>query len=340
MNEFTRASRIRWGIAAVIAAMAVALFSASMWIHDLGVCSTVATNESRESVGSSREAAIGHPSPAGGSLSGAASGSTDPTVGEGTGASLAPSMGSSATSEGNSTGFPGDGSQRSEVQTLEESCHPFGIGEMWPVLLLIGLLILPDLTELGIGNLLVLKRVDRRIARRTSRIFERKSAAVGSVVDTARATAAQMLLGDLLEPGSDSVLRGCELDLYLHDEDVGLLAPMRRPGRREAEKWLPGDGVIGHAWSTGELVYVESGPVHNAARALPEDRQMRLAQLTPNVAAPVVNAEGRTIAVLAATTGEEVCCPTSDEAVEEMLAIAELVARVLVDLLRWNDDDA
>lgn len=56
-------------------------------------------------------------------------------------------------------------------------------------------------------------------------------------------------------------------------------------------------------------------------------------------AMPVVNAQNQVIAVLAASTIDDAHALAGQEAFDDLVVRGQLVARVMVDVLKWFDDD-
>ncbi|MDQ4134437.1 MAG: hypothetical protein M3179_14835 [Actinomycetota bacterium] len=54
---------------------------------------------------------------------------------------------------------------------------------------------------------------------------------------------------------------------------------------------------------------------------------------------PVANASGRVLAVLSAASSDPASALRNDTGMEALVAVADAVARVLVDLLKWFTDE-
>ncbi|MGH8867147.1 MAG: hypothetical protein ACRDYU_04035 [Actinomycetes bacterium] len=164
-------------------------------------------------------------------------------------------------------------------------------------------------------------------------------AALPEPVVQARYAAAEYLLGHLLEqpPG---VLGDVRLNLFLPVDDGVRLWPALAPDDEaaEGESWTQGQGVVGRAWQTGEPVSARGADIRHGLETLPADRRSRYERLTVVVAVPVLNAAGRPVGVLSAVSVDPDSPLDADPALDELLTRADVLARVLVDLLGWADD--
>lgn len=271
--------------------------------------------------------------------------------------------------------------QSKESTTVIDTCKPLGIGQLWPAVLVIGLLLLPDMSEIGIGNLLTLKhridtqektlvkqekqqdRLEQLFMLSVSQSQEQRLAlyqtfisggggtleiASGQpprgddrtvAVNRARVAIAWSALDQLFAP-TEAPLSGCRIDLYIHDEYEDVLMAIAGSADPEpAEHWQSGRGATGRAYSTGEYVSATEMTTSDATYDLTEAQQEKFRDLQAVAAMPVTNASGRVIAVLTASSTDPETQLTSEEGFEQLLAIAQESARVLVDLLLWFGDD-
>lgn len=186
-------------------------------------------------------------------------------------------------------------------------------------------------------------------ARKIERISEEKDAATGgetdvSISDDDVAAGARFLAGlhlfqQMLRPASGP-LEDCVLHLYTFDDSSGLLVPVYEPDDVAAPApWKPGIGVTGQAYVREELVRADGPDTHNGTFGVRPEERGRHADLLEVAALPVVNASGRMIAVLAASNRVRRGVLGSSAGEEELVATAEAVARILIDLLDAFDDN-
>jgi hypothetical protein len=156
--------------------------------------------------------------------------------------------------------------------------------------------------------------------------------------DAARLVLAERSLGELLRPDAGP-LAGCVFRLYLYDADAELLIPIQLPGEQAAaDSWPVGRGAVGTAYARGEYVLVEGADTSDETYGLTPEQQERYRGLQAVAAMPVTNAADEAVAVLSVASGDPANRIGNPEGFDEHLLVAELVARVLIDLLRWFDD--
>lgn len=137
----------------------------------------------------------------------------------------------------------------------------------------------------------------------------------------------------------DGPLTGCRLELYLYDADSGLLEPTEVAGRPQPpDAWPPGQGATGTAWERGEFVLVEGDAAFDETLGLTPAQQERFQDLTAVAAMPVLNARDQVIAVLTASTKDAAHELASQPAFDDLIVRSQVIARVLVDVLKWFDD--
>lgn len=158
------------------------------------------------------------------------------------------------------------------------------------------------------------------------------------VLHASRYLAGELLMAHLGDLGS-GLLEAANLRLYLPGED-GLLLPVLHPPHRhyDDDVWRPGQGAVGRAWSSAALVCVTGAQVQAEVAHLPERRRSRYAALRQVVAVPVLARDGTAVGVLSASSRDLDPDLLSADAVDELVAAAEVAARVLVDLLGWAAD--
>lgn len=158
-------------------------------------------------------------------------------------------------------------------------------------------------------------------------------------VSVARGALGSLILEDLLgEP--EGPLADCLLHLYLYDDDTGRLRAVEFAGsEEEAEAWEVGTGATGTAWAEQTYVLATGDAVWDATHGLTPEQQARFRHLAAVAAMPVINARGDTLAVLTCSTTNPKSGLTTDEGFDSHLLLAMLVARVLVDVLKWFPDE-
>ncbi len=162
-----------------------------------------------------------------------------------------------------------------------------------------------------------------------------------AAVTQARYNAAETLMRRLrADPGE--LLTGCTLHLYLPDEEQRLLVTMLEGDLAEAryggEGWAIGQGIVGRVFRDGDAIVARGADILVELDNLPEIRRERYHGLAVVVAVPVVNANDRVVAVLSAHASDPASPLDSPEGLAQLLALAEVLARVLVDLLGWATD--
>ena len=156
--------------------------------------------------------------------------------------------------------------------------------------------------------------------------------------DATRWVLATRLFEDFLAQPTGA-LAGCSLQLYLYDQEQDLLLPILTPGHSgRSPGFAPGQGATGVAWDTGEYVVAEGPAVADDTFLLSDEQKERYRDLAAVAAMPVTNAAGRVIAVLSAASREPHSTLLTDTGFERHVFLAEAVARILVDLLKWFDD--
>jgi signal transduction protein with GAF and PtsI domain len=170
---------------------------------------------------------------------------------------------------------------------------------------------------------------------------ERPPLAPTAAVTQARYNAAETLMRRLrADPGSQLV--GCSLHLYLPDDEQRLLVTALEHdldrSRFGREGWAVGQGIVGRVWRDGDAIVARGVDIVTALGDLAEAYREPYEDLAVLVAVPIVNANDRTIGVLTAHADNQETRLDSPEGLAQLLALAEVLARVLVDLLGWATD--
>ncbi len=157
-------------------------------------------------------------------------------------------------------------------------------------------------------------------------------------LDAARWFVADVAVDELLHP-SEGPLEGCEFHLYLFDAGANRLLPVFEPPDGEpSEGWGPGHGAVGTAWQTQQAILVVGDETHDETYKLTKEQQARYRDLAVVAAMPVLNGSGEVIAVLAASSRDPESQLAGEEGFDELVLRAMAVARVLIDLLKWEND--
>jgi hypothetical protein len=160
---------------------------------------------------------------------------------------------------------------------------------------------------------------------------------VDHVLAATRLVLASEVLGRLLVPTRGELADGW-FHLYLFDEQQDLLLPAFEGRPSPSRGWKPGAGAVGEAWTSGEYVLVRGAEVSDDTYGLTVDQQHRARNLAMVAAMPVTNAGGEVIAVLSGSSVDPDSSIGTAEGFDAHLLMAQKVARVLVDLLRWFAD--
>ncbi len=151
--------------------------------------------------------------------------------------------------------------------------------------------------------------------------------------------AEEILTTEVLRPRHPSI-NDCRGQVWLHDPEIDALVGILHPGHDgEMSPFEPGQGAVGRAWEEGRYVAAAGPDVTNSSEfKLTREQQARYADLTAAAAMPVTNTAGRRIAVLSMSSASPDTRLTTDEGIDGLAFLSEVVARVLVDLLKWFDD--
>ncbi|CAA9247966.1 MAG: hypothetical protein AVDCRST_MAG10-2006 [uncultured Acidimicrobiales bacterium] len=160
---------------------------------------------------------------------------------------------------------------------------------------------------------------------------------VDQVVAATRLVLASETLGRLLAP-EEGPLAEAWFHLYLFDDQRELLLPAFEGRPSPSKGWKPGVGAVGEAWESGEYVLVRGQEVSDDTYGLTPVQQHRARNLAVVTAMPVTNASEQVIAVISGSSVDPDSPLAGEEGFDAQLLLAQEVARVLVDLLRWFPD--
>lgn len=134
-------------------------------------------------------------------------------------------------------------------------------------------------------------------------------------------------------------LHGCEMRLYLLDEDEQVLKAVLAPNEVErATAWEIGAGATGEAYETGKYVLATGDAVWDTTHKVKPEQRQRFQKMAAVAASPVFNDGGDIIGVLTVSTPAlDHNLETADARRDHHLATL-LVSRVLVELLQWFPD--
>ncbi len=200
--------------------------------------------------------------------------------------------------------------------------------------------VLPRLQNAEVGPATGLKlslTAEREMSTRLAESDAVEGVAGDEVVSATRLVVASECLARMLAPDSGP-LAGAVLHLYLFDQERDMLLPAFEGRPSFSRGWRMGRGAVGESWASGEYVLARGPEVHDDTYGLSSDQQRRYRELAVVAAMPVTNGAGAVIAVLAGSS-TDACSPlAADEGFDAHLLVAQEVARVLVDLLKWYSD--
>jgi hypothetical protein len=149
--------------------------------------------------------------------------------------------------------------------------------------------------------------------------------------------AADLALRPILAPDSGA-LSGCKLHVYLPDKDSDSLKALLEPEHGEA--WVPGVGVTGLAWKTETFQLALGTECYDDTYGLDSATQERHKDLSEVAAMPVLDDEGLIMGVLSASNHLPEPKLATDAGRGELVIYAYAVARILIDLLKWQVTEA
>lgn len=148
--------------------------------------------------------------------------------------------------------------------------------------------------------------------------------------------AERMLELEVLRPGPP--LADCRGQVWLFDPQRQLLYPILEPSHVGLVEFAVGQGAVGRAWRDGGYVTAVGESVRDDTFDLNDEQQERYADLAAAAAIRVENEAGAPIAVLSMSTRDPASRLGEEEGVERLIFLRDVVARVLVDLLKWFSD--
>lgn len=106
----------------------------------------------------------------------------------------------------------------------------------------------------------------------------------------------------------------------------------------QSDGWRSGTGVTGKAWERNSYVIAMGAAVSDGTYDLTTEQQHRHAALAVVAGTPVQNARGKPLAVLSVSSEAQDGPLERPEGQALHLELAEVVARVLIDIGRLADD--
>lgn len=154
----------------------------------------------------------------------------------------------------------------------------------------------------------------------------------------ARAAAAQRLLSALLDPMAAGLPEHYEIRVYLPNEQGVLHPEYSAPSSEDAESWEEGRGATGMAWETNGLIVARGDSVADGTYGLSQVQQRRYANLATVASLPIQTARGQRMGVLSVSSEQEDHHLEDPQALDDLTALADVVARVLIDVLQLRSD--
>lgn len=100
----------------------------------------------------------------------------------------------------------------------------------------------------------------------------------------------------------------------------------------------PPQAVTGAAWRTNSYVFAKGPAVSDATYGLTPEQQARYLNLSGVAATPIQNARGNPIGVLTVSTSAPQPVVSEPDVIIRLVALAEVIARVLIDIGRKATD--
>jgi hypothetical protein len=136
---------------------------------------------------------------------------------------------------------------------------------------------------------------------------------------------------------AEGPLSGCDMRLYLYDEDEKMLTSALGDDSSDT-RWAVGTGATGTAFQRRQYVVATGVDAWNDTYGLNAEQQQRYRSLVAVASVPVFNSAGTVIAVVTAST-TDLDSQLSTEAGElALVGVSLLTSRVLIELLQWFDD--
>jgi hypothetical protein len=156
--------------------------------------------------------------------------------------------------------------------------------------------------------------------------------------DAHREAAGAELVSILLSPAAMELPDHYEARLFLPDDRGRLMPSFEREDIDDSEGWLPGKGATGLAWKRNTYVCAWDDRVSDATLGLDDEQQERYGKLRVVASMPVQDARGRAIGVLSISSGINDGKLLAPEGVDRHIELAQIVGRVLIDVLRLGHD--
>jgi hypothetical protein len=157
--------------------------------------------------------------------------------------------------------------------------------------------------------------------------------------DEGREAAGRFILRELLRPEAARFPPDYEFRLFLPDETGTRLVPeYESAGQSPSDGWNVGQGATGTAWSSASYVRVRGPAVSDGTYGLTAEQQTRYRTLAVVAAAPVLNARVKPIAVLSVSSSRDDGFLFEGEGPLRHADLAEVVARVLIDIFAIGRD--
>lgn len=152
-----------------------------------------------------------------------------------------------------------------------------------------------------------------------------------------RSGAMERLIRVALTPASTGLSADYHFQVFLPNSDRTRLMPEFDPERAgPIEGWRideePAQAVTGAAWSTNSYVFAKGGSVSDATYGLTPEQQAGYRNLTGVAATPIQNARGHAVAVLTVFTSRPQPVVSDPDVVVRIVALAEFIARILIDV--------
>lgn len=154
----------------------------------------------------------------------------------------------------------------------------------------------------------------------------------------ARAAAAQRLLSALLDPMAAGLPEHYVIRVYLPNEQGVLQPEYSAPSSEDAESWEEGRGATGMAWETNGLIVARGDSVADGTYGLSQVQQRRYANLATVASLPIQTARGQRMGVLSVSSEQDDHHLEDPQALDDLTALADVVARVLIDVLQLRSD--
>jgi hypothetical protein len=152
-----------------------------------------------------------------------------------------------------------------------------------------------------------------------------------------RTGAMERLIRAVLTPDSAGVSGDYHFQVFLPNPDrTRLIAEFDPQHAGPPEGWRidqePPQAVTGAAWRTNSYVFAKGPAVSDATYGLTPQQQARYQTLSGVAATPIQNARGHPIGVLTVFTSTPNPTISDSDVIIRLVALAEIIARVLIDV--------